>query len=471
MVGALFSLSAVLFGWQEACVTVIDRPRPFGEADRLAEVRRFEVLDTPPDGAFDHITALAARLLRVPISVVSIVDADRIWFKSRHGLPEVSEIGRDSGLCASAILDYEPWIVTDATVDPRTLTNPLVAGSFGLRFYAGVPLTTSNGHNLGTLCVIDREPRQITPQEVETLRDLARLVMDQLELRLHAREIVEAESELRREAEKLADVLQASLLPPRPPRVPGMEVASRFIAGERGMQVGGDFYDVFRRGVNDWGIVLGDVCGKGAQTAALAASARWTVRASAGHQTSPAAVLADLNTAVLADGNADTHYLTAVFAQLELDTCGAWLTFATGGHPLPMLVRRSGVVEPRGDSSLPIGMFDDIEPPEHRVGLGPGDSLLFYTDGVVEARNADGEFFGDDRLLDVLTRCTGGPAQDIVDRVLDAVHAFSGGPSTDDVAVVVVRVPDDAGSAPLQRVVTATGVPEQELRLPGYPHG
>jgi serine phosphatase RsbU (regulator of sigma subunit) len=181
--------------------------------------------------------------------------------------------------------------------------------------------------------------------------------------------------------------------------------------------------------------------------------------------------LADLNTAVLADGQADTHYLTAVFAQLELDTCGAWLTFVTGGHPLPMLIRRSGVVESRGEPSLPIGMFTEIAPPQHRVGLGPGDSLLFYTDGVVEARNGVGEFFGEERLLDVLTCCPGCPAQEIVDRVFGAVHSFAGGHAADDVAVVVVRVPDDAGTEPLQRVVTATGVPAQELRLPGYPHG
>jgi sigma-B regulation protein RsbU (phosphoserine phosphatase) len=452
-------------------VTVVDREWLGGEADRLTEVRRFEILDTPPDGAFDHITALAARLLRVPIAIVSIVDVDRIWFKSRHGLSDVTEIGRDPGLCASAILQNQPWVVTDATVDVRTLANPLVAGSFGLRFYAGVPLTTSRGYNLGTLCVIDREPRQISPAELDTLNDLARLVMDQMELRLHAREIVEAESELRREAESLADVLQASLLPPRPPRIPGMEVASRFIAGERGLRVGGDFYDVFRRGDNDWGIVLGDVCGKGAETAALAASARWTVRASAGHRTSPAAVLADLNGAVLADGQADTHYLTAVFGQLELDTCGAWVTFATSGHPLPMLIRRSGVVEPRGEPSLPIGMFDDIAPSEHRVGLGPGDSLLFYTDGVIEARDDAGEFFGEERLLDVLRRCPGLPAEEIVETVLAAVHSFGDGQSADDVALVVLRVPDDAGEEPLRRVVSATGIPEQDLRLPGYPHG
>ena len=123
---------------------------PAAEFQRMAAVRRYDVLDTPPDGAFDRITALAARRFGVPISIISIVDEDRIWFKSRHGLP-VGQIGRDPGLCASAILSNDPYILTDASIDPRSLANPLVAGDFGLRFYAGVPLTTSDGHNLGTL--------------------------------------------------------------------------------------------------------------------------------------------------------------------------------------------------------------------------------------------------------------------------------------------------------------------------------
>jgi signal transduction histidine kinase len=160
--------------------------RPEDEAERLASVRRYQILDTPPDGAFDRITALAARIFGVPISIVSVVDEDRIWFKSHHGLPGVDEIGRDPGLCASAILQHEPWIVTDAAADARTLANPLVAGEFGLRFYAGAPLTTAEGHNLGTLCIIDTEPREVTEEETATLRDLARIVVDELELRLAA---------------------------------------------------------------------------------------------------------------------------------------------------------------------------------------------------------------------------------------------------------------------------------------------
>jgi GAF domain-containing protein len=162
---------------------------PRNEAERMAAVRRYDILDSPPDGAFDRITALAARRFGVPIAIISIVDEDRIWFKSHHGLP-VKQIDREPGLCASAILGDTPYLIEDALGDPRSLANPLVAGDFGLRFYAAVPLVTSDGHSLGTLCVIDKEPRTIDSEQVDDLKDLASVVMDQLELRLSARTAV-----------------------------------------------------------------------------------------------------------------------------------------------------------------------------------------------------------------------------------------------------------------------------------------
>ncbi|MHC8373537.1 sensor histidine kinase [Pseudomonas sp. MDT1-85] len=159
-------------------------------------VRRYAILDTPPDGAFDRVTAIAARLLDTPIAIVSIVDTDRIWFKSHHGL-DANQIPRNSGLCASAILQSGPWLVTDARHDPRTLANPLVVGESGLQFYLGVPLHTHDGFNLGTLCVLDRKPRTATQEQIDTLTDLASVVMDQLELRLSAiRSIAEKEAAL-----------------------------------------------------------------------------------------------------------------------------------------------------------------------------------------------------------------------------------------------------------------------------------
>jgi two-component sensor histidine kinase len=157
------------------------------ERERLAAVRRYNILDTPPDGAYDRITAIAARLLNVPIAIISIVDHDRIWFKSRYGI-ETEQVDRDPGLCASCVLQDDPWIVSDARRDIRALANPLVAGGAGIQFYFGIPLRTRDGLNLGTLCVLDVVPRSVTDAEVGHLKDLAAIVMDELELRLSARE-------------------------------------------------------------------------------------------------------------------------------------------------------------------------------------------------------------------------------------------------------------------------------------------
>lgn len=181
---------------------------PYDEAARLAAVRRYDVLDTPPDGAFDRVTRLAAHLFGMPISIVSIIDQDRIWFKSRYGI-DVDQIDRDPGLCASAILTNEPWVVEEARTDPRTLANPLVASDFGLQFYAGAPLHTFDGHNLGTMCVIDRKPRQFSEADRRVLQDLAAIVVDELELRIAARQVeAEAQNSVRRREDRERQVMQ-----------------------------------------------------------------------------------------------------------------------------------------------------------------------------------------------------------------------------------------------------------------------
>jgi formate hydrogenlyase transcriptional activator len=174
----------------------------------LEALQRYSILDTPPDGAFDHLTAVAASLFRVPIAVVSLVDHDRIWFKSHHGL-DACETGRDAGLCASAIFSPEVYHVRDALHDRRTLANPLVAGELGLRFYAAAPLRTHDGFNLGTFCIIDRKPRELDPPEAEMLKRLAALVMEQMELRLAARKGAELEQVRSRMSEQLRQANEA----------------------------------------------------------------------------------------------------------------------------------------------------------------------------------------------------------------------------------------------------------------------
>ncbi len=165
------------------------------EAERIKVLKKYQILDTPPDGTFDHLTKMAAELLDVPIAIVSLVDTDRIWFKSKFGL-EIDEIGRDPGLCASAILSDGLYEVTDARKDVRTLANPLVAGDFGLQFYSAVPLKTREGYNLGTFCVIDKKPRVLKEFQKKILFNLAQLVIQQMEIRLEVRTAIKHQYEV-----------------------------------------------------------------------------------------------------------------------------------------------------------------------------------------------------------------------------------------------------------------------------------
>ena len=162
---------------------------PADENTRIEALKRYDILDTPPDGTFDRITKLASTIFDVPIAIISLVDTDRIWFKSAHGL-SINQIDRVPGLCASAILSSEVYVIGDACKDPRSLANPLVAGEFGLRFYAAAPLQTEDQCNLGTLCIIDKTPRTLTGKEQKILKELGDVVMDEMELRLSLRKAV-----------------------------------------------------------------------------------------------------------------------------------------------------------------------------------------------------------------------------------------------------------------------------------------
>jgi signal transduction histidine kinase/CheY-like chemotaxis protein len=163
---------------------MIPAPPPPNEAERLAALRSLEILDTPPEEAFDRIVQLAARIFEVPIAQISLVDEHREWFKARCGTDQ-PEGDRRAAFCAHTILSNEALIVEDALADERFHDSPLVRDQ-GIRFYAGVPLRTRNGLNLGALCVKDRRPRKITPAQVETLHELAAVVVDQMEHRLAA---------------------------------------------------------------------------------------------------------------------------------------------------------------------------------------------------------------------------------------------------------------------------------------------
>ena len=171
---------------------VIAPPLPSDEAGRLAALDSYHILDTAPEQAYDDFTKLAAQICGVPIALVSLIDKNRQWFKSKIGL-DAPETPREQAFCAHAIVDNQLLVVPDAAHDPRFEGNPLVTGAPHIRFYAGAPLVTDSGHGLGTLCVIDSVPRELSSDQLASLQALSRQLMAQLELRRTLALLTEAE--------------------------------------------------------------------------------------------------------------------------------------------------------------------------------------------------------------------------------------------------------------------------------------
>jgi sigma-B regulation protein RsbU (phosphoserine phosphatase) len=382
---------------------------------------------------------------------VTIVDSDRIWFKATHGLDGVTQIGRDPGLCASAIQHNEPYAVTDAEIDPRTADNPLVHGEMGIRFYAAAPITTVDGHRLGTVNVLDTRSREISDDEIATLQDLASTVMDQLELRLAALTTLRHERELREQAvrdkntiEEFASTLQRTLLPPTLPRVPGLELACHYHAASP-REVSGDFYDVFPLSDGRWAFFLGDVQGHGAAAAAVTSLTRYTLRAAAFHHPEPSAVLEHLNSALLLDPHTP-QFCTVLFG--VIDACGDGefdVLIGGGGHP-PALHLSSGTVSPVDlIGGTLVGAIPGASFRTERLRLRRGETLLLHTDGLTEARTPTG-FFGDDGLQAFLAdqKCTTAP--EVVGAVRELIAGFRPQPS-DDIALLALSVPSGSGES------------------------
>lgn len=157
-------------------------PVPKNEARRLKVLWEYQILDTVPEALFDDLTELAALICEAPIALISLVDSERQWFKAKVGIT-LNETSRDVSFCAHAINQPDLFIIPDATQDPRFAKNPLVVAEPRIRFYAGAPLVTADNHALGTLCVIDKVPRELKAEQKSALRLLARIVVSQLELR------------------------------------------------------------------------------------------------------------------------------------------------------------------------------------------------------------------------------------------------------------------------------------------------
>jgi serine phosphatase RsbU (regulator of sigma subunit)/putative methionine-R-sulfoxide reductase with GAF domain len=244
------------------------------------------------------------------------------------------------------------------------------------------------------------------------------------------------------EHREVARTLQASLLPPHLPDIPGVDLDGLYRAGGEGVEVGGDFYDVFLTEPGDWALVVGDVCGKGAEAAGVTAMGRYTLRAAAMQARRPSRVLHVLNEAMLRNDEVARPFLTVAYARLQLGEPGdaAKVTVGCGGHPLPLILRASGRVETVGVPGTLLGCFPELDVEDASAELRSGDALVLYTDGVEEARDEAGSMLGAAGLERVLAGCAGRSAAGINRAVHEAVMTQQAGRPSDDVAVLTMRL-------------------------------
>jgi serine phosphatase RsbU (regulator of sigma subunit) len=380
----------------------VDNARLYEEAQAsaVAEQRRAEQLD-----ALAAASLAIHRTRRLEQRLQMIADRARSLIGTRRA---VVSIFPGTATAMSAI--------SDATSPPEDGAEALSA-----------PLVARDGSDFGVIEVVGRLEGEFDPADVVMLEDLARVASLAIEnARLEERE------------RNIARTLQASLLPQNLPVIDGLEAAARYLAGGEGTVVGGDLYDLYA--VEDhWALVLGDVCGKGAEAAALTAMVRYTIRAEVVHHSSPGEVLGLLNDAIIRQDDAG-RFCTVLHGRVTVGTGGARLVIASAGHPPPLVLRAGGTVETVPCGGPLLGVIRDVLHSDVIVPLSPGDALLCFTDGVTEGRGHGG-MFGEDGLAEALASCAGLDADAIAERVTQVALDFQGGRTQDDLALLVLRVP------------------------------
>ena len=267
----------------------------------------------------------------------------------------------------------------------------------------------------------------------ETARRTAKRLADRGALALDNARLHEQQSHI-------ASVLQRSLLPRSLPRIQGFEASSRFLAAGEAYEVGGDFYDVFRSGSGTWTAVIGDVCGKGPEAASLTALARYTVRTASSPDTTPSEILRTLHDSIRSE-RADLRFCTAALARIQSPSNGrgpARLTVALGGHPLPLVLRKSGKVEAIGEPGTLLGALPSPAISDRDGRLSVGDSLILYTDGVLDVRDRS-QSNDPDWFAEQVANCAGRSAEEIAEGLAQAAIERHGGEPRDDIAILVLH--------------------------------
>lgn len=450
---------------------MITAPIPLDEQERVAALRALKILDTPPEERFDRVTRLAAKLFDVPIAYVAMIDSTRQWFKSKQGLM-ACQTPRDISFCGHAVLIDEALVIPDATRDPRFADNPMVTGEPFVRFYAGQSLKTQDGRRVGTLCVVDRKPREFSERDRSILRELADMIEKELglvdiiklqtEFLSTKQKLIESRAALEREMAEAAAYV-TSLIPPPVTDGPirtdwvylpsselgGDAIGYHALTGPAGYSCGSKtaFY------------VL-DVAGHGVGAALLATTVISLLRAGALRDADfcdPTAVLKSLNCVFPMEehGGRSFSIWYGVF-----DSADRSLAYASAGHPPAILVQ--GASPPSGRDGrrdvrllsaggVAIGFIPDADFVSERLTLEPGAVVGICSDGAFEFKTPSGEEYGWDawtalftaKLMNSGHELTGParPAGELPPKtILDQLKSLRGAPTfPDDISLLTLR--------------------------------
>ncbi len=383
--------------------------------------------------ALGRVAALAAAALSAPSASV--------MFANAHALPPISgpaAIGDQRSpyaqlLCAEVVGSEDKMIIGDTRLG-RHRSNADLPGRARVIAWAAVPVRDQDGHVAGVLWVADRKPRSWSASDVAVLEMLAEVASSDVTLR----------AALAHSAGRaaLARTLEESLLPPPLLGIPGLQVAARYAAAGTGAEVLADFCDVFPSAGSTWGMVVGDVCGKGSAAAKATALARHTLRAAARRQTRPSLILAQLNQMLLDWPTDDPRFLTAIYAAVRTVPGGATVRISSAGHPLALVRTANGRVHEVGRPGTLLGVLARPELHDVQRLLRPGDSMIMYSDGVTDARRGlTCDLYGDERLRSMVAQLGDLTAAAMADAIRSAAIRYSGGRLSDDIVALVMRVP------------------------------
>jgi serine phosphatase RsbU (regulator of sigma subunit) len=406
-----------------------------------------QILDTPIEEDFEDLTRVVSQILGTPIALVSLIDKDRQWFKSKIGLEE-SETPREIAFCSHAILNPEEvLVVPDAKKDDRFIGNPLVMNHPGIRFYMGAPLISQNGFPIGTLCAIDTKPREVSDEKVQALKILARQTMAQIELRALNRKLKREHDELVKSQAKfkefhsrisrdlsLATQIQNGLIPKVFPTSPYFKIESRYVPME---EVGGDaigFYS--HRNRNAYSIFFGDVSGHGIASALISAMSLMVFNLVAEKDLSPALSLKQIHENMISV-HSNLQFISGCYLKFFPDE--KRLEYSYAGHYPILVIRKGEVLELAGRGSLLL-IKSPADRQNYEFQLESGDKLILVSDGFFDVFNENMEQLGWERLKTWLLESASTCQSDCLDKIVDRVKLFSDEKRSDDMTILAIDI-------------------------------